>query len=76
MFKAIPQRQFLKVLLNLLVRPSQGSFFKVLYERSKRSAPFAEEQNAKLQSELRENHAKRLSVENHPTEAFYKKSWS
>ena len=64
------------MLLNFSVRPSQGSCFKVLYERSKRPAPFAEEQNAKLQSELRENHAKRVSVENQRTEVFYKKSWS
>ena len=55
-------------MLNLSVRPSQGSCFKGLYERSKRPhsfrTPFVEEQNAKLQSELRENHAKRVSVEN------------
>ena len=64
------------MLLNLSVRPSQGSCFKVLYEGSKRQAPFAEEENAKLQSELRENHTKRVSVENHRTEVFHKKSWS
>ena len=64
------------MLLNLSVRRSQGSCFKVLYKSSKRPAPFVEEQNAKLQSELRENHAKRVSVENQRTEVFYKKSWS
>ena len=56
--------------------PSQGTCFKVLYGRSKRLAPFAEEQNAKLQSELPENRAKRVNVENQRTEVIYKKSWS
>ena len=50
------------MLLNLSVRPYHGTCFKVLYERNKRPAPFAEEQNAKLQSELRENHVKQLNV--------------
>ena len=42
----------------------QGSCFKVLYERSKKPALFEEERNAKLQRELRANHAKRVNVEN------------
>ena len=54
--------------------PSQGTCFKVLYGRSKRLAPFAEEQNAKLQSELPENRAKRVNVENQRTEVIYKKA--
>ena len=49
---------------------------KMLYERSERAAPFAEEQNAKLQNELRENYAKRVSDEKQRTEVFYQTSWS
>ena len=64
------------MLLNSSVRPSQGSCFKVLYERSERAAPFAEEQNAKLQNELRENYAKRVSDDKQRTEVFYQTSWS
>ena len=56
------------------MRPSKGSCFKVLYESSKRPAPFIEGQNAKLQSELRENHAKSVIIEKHSPEVFYKKS--
>ena len=62
------------MLLNLLVRPSQGSCFKVPYKRSKRPAPFTEEQNAKLQSKLWENHSKRVSAENQRIDVFYKKA--
>ena len=62
------------MLLNLSVIPSQGSCFKVPYERSKIPAPFAEEQNAKLQNELRENHAKKVRVEKQRTEVFYEKA--
>ena len=46
----------------------------MLYERSKRPAPFAEEQNAKLQSELRENHTKIVSVENSERRCSIKKA--
>ena len=66
-------REFPKVLLNLSVRPSPGSF-KVLYESSKWPASFVEERNAKLLSEMRENHAKCVSVKKQPPEVFYKKS--
>ena len=71
MFKGIA-----RMLLSLSVTLCQGSCFKVLYERSKRLATFAEEQSAKLQSELGENHAKRAIVENQRTEVFDKKTWS
>ena len=61
------------MMLNLSVRPSQGSYFKLLYKRSKRPALFVEEQKEKLESKLRENHAKSVSVEKQPPEVFYKK---
>ena len=53
-------RKLPKVLLNLPVRSSLGSYFRVLCESSKRSALFTEERNAKLQSKLRENHPKSI----------------
>ena len=46
----------------------------MLYKSSKRPAPFVEERNAKLQSELWENHAKNVSVEKQPPEVFCKKA--
>ena len=63
-----------KVMLNLSVKPSQGSCFKLLYESRKRPALLVEERNEKLQNELRENHTKSMSVEKQPPEVFYKKS--
>ena len=62
------------MLINLSVRPSQGSF-KVLYKSSEGPAPFVEERNSKLLSKIRENHAKCVSVEKQPPEVFYKKIW-
>ena len=56
------------------MRPSQGSCFKVHCKSRERPAPFVEELNAKLQSELRENHAKSVSVEKQSPEVFCKKA--
>ena len=61
-------------MLNLSVRPSQGSCFKLRYERSKRPALFEEEPKGKLQGKLRENHVKSDSIVKQPSEVFYKKS--
>ena len=44
------------------MRPSQGSCFKVLYESSKWLVPFIVDRKAKLQCEMWENHAKRVSL--------------
>ena len=62
-----------KVMLILSVRPSQGSCFKLLHESRKRSALFIEEQNEKLQRELRENQAKSVSVDTQ-SQVFCKES--
>ena len=56
------------------VSETLSSSFKVLYESSKWPASFVEERNAKLLSEMRENHAKCVSVKKQPPEVFYKKS--
>ena len=58
-----------KGMLNLSVKPSKGSC-----ESRKRPALFVEERNEKLQCELRENHAKTVSVQKQPPDVFYKKS--
>ena len=60
-------------MLILSVRPSQGSCFKLLNERRKRSALFIEERNEKLQRELRENQAKSVSVDKQ-SQVFCKES--
>ena len=62
-------------MLILSVRPSQGSYFKLLYESRKRSALFIEERNEKSQRELRENQAKNVSVDKQ-SQVFCKESLS
>ena len=66
-------REFPKKIINLSVRSSQGSCFKVLWESRKWPAPFVEERKVKLLSKMRGNSAKCVSVEKKSPEVLYKK---